>query len=388
MNKLRRKHLLIGAGDLKADKGGDARELSSRKKRRLRLYAYVGAGLLLLILAALSIGYLKYIQSSRAAKTPIVMNPVSSEDPAKIKVPTKKEQYLQEIRNRKRNEKKEALEADRLERISMSWEKIYGAKEKEGEAIAVLQEREDVWEKRELENRRALGSRRKKSGENRASPHYAVKEKEFYSKGDYVPKTKSNPKSHNDVRVQQKNEILAKRFSSEQNGEIIFNTLSRGKLKQDEIPIARVRGYIAGDQKIRAGQYIKLRLAEDLLLASGEVLPAASQLMGLCAFGNSRVKAEVQAVYLKGELLPIRLKVFDQDLIEGIAYHDPRIKEREQREVENSANSIYDDLFSEIPYAGAFLNAGRNIARSRLREKSRKVSLPNNYPLIFQVYPN
>lgn len=387
MNKPRLKHLLIGAGDLKADKGGDARELSSRKKRRLRLYAYVGAGLLLLILAALSIGYLKYIQSSRAAKTPIIMNPVSSEDPAKIKVPTKKEQYLQEIRNRKRNEKKEALEADRLERISMSWEKIYGAKEKEGEKTP-------SWEKIGYESEVSLVAetnpydrplKRRKNGETRISPVDAVREKPRN-----VEATKKNSYSNQyaPTKLQQKNQILARRLNSEQNGEIAFNTLSQRNTKIPEIPIARVRGYIAGDQKIRAGQYIKLRLAEDLLLASGEVLPAASQLMGLCAFGNSRVKAEVQAVYLKGELLPIRLKVFDQDLIEGIAYHDPRIKEREQREVENSANSIYDDLFSEIPYAGAFLNAGRNIARSRLREKSRKVSLPNNYPLIFQVYPN
>ena len=386
MNNPKLKHLLLGAGELKADKGKDTRDFQSGKKRRLRLYAFLGAGLLLLILAALSIAYLEYIQRDRAAKTPIIINPVSSEDPAKIRPPSKKEQYLEEMRNRKKNEKKEALEADRLERISMSWEKIYRGMEKEGEdtpsveKIRYESEEESVSEMKAIDR---LSYRRRKNGEIRTSPVDAVRERPRNSEA-----RKKNPYSNQyaPTKLQQKNQILARRLNSEQNGEVAFNTLSQRNTKLDEIPIARVRGYIAGDQKIRAGQYIKLRLAEDLLLPSGEVLPAASQLMGLCFFGNSRIKAEVQAVYLKGELLPISLRIFDQDLIEGIAYHDPRIKEREQREVENSANSIYDDLFSEIPYAGAFLNAGRNIAKSRLREKSRKVHLPNNYPLIFQVY--
>ena len=69
MTKPKLKHLLLGAGDLKADKGKDTRDLQSGKKRQLRFYAFLGAGLLLLILAALSIAYLEYIQRDRTAKT-------------------------------------------------------------------------------------------------------------------------------------------------------------------------------------------------------------------------------------------------------------------------------------------------------------------------------
>ena len=122
------------------------------------------------------------------------------------------------------------------------------------------------------------------------------------------------------------------------------------------------------------------------MLAGGELLPANTPLMGLCSFGNSRIKAEVGAVYHQGELLPIMLKLFDTNLIEGIAYHDPRIKAQEQREIESAGSELYDDILYEIPYAGAFLNAGKNILKNRSREKSRKVSLPNNYRVNFQVY--
>lgn len=347
-----------------------------KRKKKSRLYIIGGSVFLLLLLGGLTVGYMLSSQRAKAGQTPLFSTPSLAGDPSRIKAPGKTEQYASEIQNRKKNLKKEALEADRMDRIAMRWEGIYKPEESLGSnsnAQSRFKGKQAVQVKSQV----------KSLGEGSSSPRKAnVREKPIYksSSSDNSALHKNKP---GDLHKQK---ILARRAQSERFGEISFNTLEQKKRNLNSPPIARVEAVIDGDQKISQGQYIKFRLTETLTLPGGEVIGANTPLMGLCEFGNSRIKAEVPMVYHKGEPLDIYMKVFDQDLIEGITYNDPRIKQREKEQVDELGYDLYDDIFSEIPYAGGFLAAGRNLARNRSREKSRKVFVTHNYRVVFQVY--
>ena len=352
-------------------------------KKKIPLIYLLGGGLFILLLFVGTIlSFLLSQKSLEESKTPILRGPELKEDPRKIITPSRSEQYASDIKNRKRNEKKEAIEKDRMNRIAMRWEEIYKGATEESEAAGrgeKLLIPSDVEKESEGDKNSSPPSFKKRP--NRRDTRNAAKGK---SKSD----KKASDWTHDIYKddATQKNQILERRERNSWEESPTFNTLEKRNLEAKKIPIARVGGIIDGDQRIRAGQYIKFRLSENLALPGGEVLPINTSLMGLCSFGDSRIKAEVGAIYFKGELLPITLKLFDVDLIEGIAYHDPRIKAQEQREIESAGSELYDDILYEIPYAGAFLNAGKNILKNRSREKSRKVSLPNNYRVNFQVY--
>lgn len=351
-------------------------------KKLARIYLLAGGLFVLLLLSGLGLSYVISLKSAQAAKTPLLGEPALTDDPSMISTPSRSEQYASKIKNRKRNEKKEAIERDRMKRIAMRWEEIYkgeaavtkdeGGAEKEKLEVAPL-DREDKLKEVLFPDGNKIGQRRKpakKVGRGTSGKRETALEKEDRD------------------TAKQRAKIQAKREAALGKEEFVFNTLEKKTRNVSELPIGRVGGIVDGDQKIRAGQYIKFRLTEALEIPGADILPINTPLMGLCTFGNSRIKAEVGAIYFQGELLPIKLKLYDIDLIEGIAYLDPRIKAQEQREMESAGSGLYDDIFYEIPYAGAFLNAGKNILKNRSREKSRKVLLQNNYRVIFQVYPN
>lgn len=341
-----------------------------KKKKSQLLYIIGGVVFLLLLLSAVGVSFLISSEKAKAGETPLFSSPELNTDPGKIKSPGKTEQYKAEQQNRKKNLKKEALEAERMDRIAMRWEGVYKPEESSNTSASSKVKEEEEF----------------KDDSPASKPASARPKRSNYSKRKAYPKSGYSQTDRDKIADRKKERIYSRRVEAAQAEGPVFNTLEAREKTEDSPPIARVEAVIDGDQKIRQGQYIKFRLTEDLTLSGGEVIATNTPLMGLCEFGNSRIKAKVSQVYYKGEVLPIYMKVFDEDLIEGITYNDPRIKQREKEQIDELGYDLYDDIFSEIPYAGGFLAAGRNLARNRSREKSRKVFVTGNYRVVFQVY--
>ena len=97
-----------------------------RSKQKIPLIYLIGGGLFILLLfVGIGLSFWLSQRSVMASKTPMLGGPELKEDPAKISTPSRSEQYASDIKNRKRNEKKEAVEKDRMNRIAMRWEEIY-----------------------------------------------------------------------------------------------------------------------------------------------------------------------------------------------------------------------------------------------------------------------
>lgn len=307
------------------------------------------------------LGFLLFLlqgQSIKNGQTPIPPPPEMEADLSALSPKEKKEQYLLDMQNRAKDARKQQQEAGRLERIAMSWEDVY-EKEKEEKKRSSAQE-----------------SVEKPSEEipNRTRP--------------LLPRSgakKSDRSAYRNKEPSQTESSILKRRKEAARKSISFNTVSASGSSASSKPLAMVTAAVEGDQKVHAGQAVKFRLTQDLI-AGALHIPKNTQLVGICSFGNGRVKATVSQVMLHGNILPITLKCFDQDLIEGIAYNDPRVKERARREFSTAGEDEWDQLISEVPYAGALLSATKNIAKENLRSNKTSVLLTSNYRVIFKLF--
>lgn len=333
--------------------------ISAKEKKPFskKIWLYLLLGSIPFILGILL--FLLQGQGITNGQTPIPPPPEMEADLSELSPKEKKEQYLLDMQNKARNARKQQQEEGRLERIAMSWEDVY-EKEKE--------------EEKNRSSTQTSAEKPPKEIPKRTRPPLPRSGAKKSGRSAYQNKEPSQTESS----------ILKRRKEAERKN-ISFNTVSASGSSASSKPLAMVTAAVEGDQKIHAGQAVKFRLTQDLIAGSLHI-PKNTQLVGICSFGNGRVKATVSQVMLHGNILPITLKCFDQDLIEGIAYNDPRVKERARREFSNAGEDEWDQLISEVPYAGALLSATKNIAKENLRSNKTSVLLTSNYRVIFKLF--
>jgi hypothetical protein len=120
-----------------------------------------------------------------------------------------------------------------------------------------------------------------------------------------------------------------------------------------------VKALIHGDQKIKGGGTVCLRLLEQATFG-GSVYPKNTILYGRINGGmNGRVQIAISQV----KASKVHLSVYDQDYREGIAYQKREAVSEISRE---SRDDALEEVFSSLPYggvAGGLAGLGRNVMR-------------------------
>ncbi|MEL7531337.1 MAG: conjugative transposon protein TraM [Bacteroidota bacterium] len=324
------------------------------KKAERKKWPFLLGGGLVILLLLFGIAYRFLLGELMAPKTtPIPPGPSAEVDLADQRPKGRVEQYQEDLRTRPKREREEAIESDRLDRIAMTWDRIYGQKDEE------------------------------KGATEPPSPPKSdpARRYEAYRSANQRPSQRKAPTKT--VAKTQNEAILARRETAEK-ALVGFNTISMSARLEEEAQ-GLITAVTDGEQKVMAGQVIKFRLTQAFMLGE-QLVPKNTPAVGICQFGNGRVKVVITQLFLGGEIVPVQLRCFDQDLVEGIAYADPRLKQRSRNEGVNLGDEALDQLLSEIPYAGALLMTGRNVAKERLRDQRVKIRITNNYRVLFKLY--
>ncbi|MEM6342971.1 MAG: conjugative transposon protein TraM [Bacteroidota bacterium] len=346
-----------------------AQKQATPKKRQWWWYAL--GGVLLLGLLGFGFSYRLIVGHLQQAKeTPLPPAPSANVPLEESRPKSRVEQYEEEWRTRNKRAQEEAVEADRLNRIAMSWDQVY---QQEGRS-AKQEEKEEEWPEGKREQEKAPAS---------LPARY-----QRLSTNDKPPISRRRKARATTQQTSSKQEAAQTEIEARRAAAVVvpvaFNTLSS---RGEEAVSAQglISAVTEGSQKVMAGQAIKFRLTQDFYLGE-QLIPKNTPVVGLCRFGDGRVQVQIQQLVLAGEIIPVELRCFDQDLLEGIAYADPRLKQRSQQEANNLAGDAWDQLLAEVPYAGALLMTGKNVATARLRDQRLKVRISNNYRVYFKLY--
>ena len=95
-------------------------------------------------------------------------------------------------------------------------------------------------------------------------------------------------------------------------------------------PTGMIRACIAGEQRIAAGERVRLRLI-DAVRVGAATLPAGSFIYGTASINGQRLALTVSSVECGGSILPVALTAYDTDGIEGIFVPDAAERKGPQR---------------------------------------------------------
>ncbi len=124
-------------------------------------------------------------------------------------------------------------------------------------------------------------------------------------------------------------------------------------------PTGMIRACIAGEQRIAAGERVRLRLV-DAVRVGAATLPAGSFIYGTASINGQRLALTVSSVECGGSILPVALTAYDTDGIEGIFVPDAA----ERKALKDAAASMSAGIGSGISITS---NAGQQVAMDLTR---------------------
>src|SRR5690606_24035731 len=127
------------------------------------------------------------------------------------------------------------------------------------------------------------------------------------------------------------------------------------------------------------GAVIKLRLQQDIYI-NGSLIPRGQFLFGLVSLNGERLEIEIESIRNKQQLLPVRLKVFDMDGIEGIYIPGAITRDVAKQSADHSLQLVElsgMDQSLKTQAASAGLNTAKNLLSKKI--KLVKVSVKAGY---------
>ena len=142
------------------------------------------------------------------------------------------------------------------------------------------------------------------------------------------------------------------------------------------------KAIVDGDQKLLNNSTVRLRLLEEVRI--GEyVFPRNTLINGrLSSGGEGRIKIRISSIRNQ----PVKMRVYDQDFQEGVAY---TMEEPLPASLEESRDQALDQLLFSVPYGGVFsgvAEAGRRMLQKNRR--SKPLYLADGYPLYISFEKN
>ena len=136
-------------------------------------------------------------------------------------------------------------------------------------------------------------------------------------------------------------------------------------------PTGMIRACIAGEQRIAAGERVRLRLI-DAVRVGAATLPAGSFIYGTASINGQRLALTVSSVECGGSILPVALTAYDTDGIEGIFVPDAA----ERKALKDAAASMSAGIGSGISITS---NAGQHGRQHLLRRFRRAAGGDGSY---------
>lgn len=245
-----------------------------------------------------------------------------------------------------------------------------------------------------------------------------------YKKTQYNEVKKVEVAKQDTIKIIEKNDIRAVRpknntqvFASKSKREKIkvskneiipetegFNTVvvsskkSAGNTGNKELatPKRYYKAVIYGNQTVRSGSQVRIRLLESLTV-DGQTIPPNSLCTGIAILGSNRVTIALTSVQVHGQSLSIKSIVFDKDLLPGIAFTNETEVQQSIRQQRNSGiDQASNDVINNIPQiggtAGAALSTGvgvingisRSIRYGGVQKHTGEITLEEGYCVFIQ----
>ncbi len=166
--------------------------------------------------------------------------------------------------------------------------------------------------------------------------------------------------------------------------------------KEFTSPKRYYKAVIYGNQTVRSGSQVRIRLVESLTL-EGQAIPKNSLCTGIAILGSNRVSIALTSVQVHGQSLSIKSIVFDKDLLPGIAFTNETEVQQSIRQQRNSGiDQASNDVINNIPQiggtAGAALSTGvgvingisRSIRYGGVQKNIGEITLEEGYRVFIQ----
>ncbi len=112
------------------------------------------------------------------------------------------------------------------------------------------------------------------------------------------------------------------------------------------------KAVIYGNQTVRSGSQVRIRLLESLTV-DGQTIPPNSLCTGIALLGSNRVTIALTSVQVHGQQMSIKSIVFDKDLLPGIAFTNETEIQQSIRQQRNSGiDQASNDVINNIPQIG------------------------------------
>ncbi len=116
-------------------------------------------------------------------------------------------------------------------------------------------------------------------------------------------------------------------------------------------PSANIRAVIHGDADIISvvnGSNIKIRLIQDIKI-NGIVVPKNTLITGTCNINGDRIYIGVSTVKIGDDLFPLRVKVVDNDGVDGIYVPNLQVKSQLNQAIARSTDAVNSPGFYSTP---------------------------------------
>lgn len=148
--------------------------------------------------------------------------------------------------------------------------------------------------------------------------------------------------------------------------------------------VTAIPAVVHGDQVVSQGSTVKLRLLSDVQI-EGRLVPRNSFLYGTCNVSGNRLTVEASNVQIGNAVLPLALKAFDLDGMEGLYIPSSINRDATKQGMASGASSA--DLLTMSPSLGAqaagiALQTGKALAGNKI--KLVKIHLKANYQLLLK----
>jgi hypothetical protein len=126
-----------------------------------------------------------------------------------------------------------------------------------------------------------------------------------------------------------------------------------------------LKAAIHGNQTIRSGSQVRVRLLEAFNLESQEI-PINSICTGIALLSANRVAIALTSVQVHGQQIPLKKIVCDRDLLPGIAFTSEDVKQQQIRQqtqssIDQTSNQISSNLPTINGTAGVVVAAGTSV---------------------------
>ena len=145
-----------------------------------------------------------------------------------------------------------------------------------------------------------------------------------------------------------------------------------------------IAAVVHDNQTLVNGAVIKLRLQQDIYI-NGSLIPRGQFLFGLVSLNGERLEIEIESIRNKQQLLPVRLKVFDMDGIEGIYIPGAITRDVAKQSTDHSLQLVElsgMDQSLKTQAASAGLNTAKNLLSKKI--KLVKVSVKAGYKVLLK----